>query len=543
MATVQEAEGAPSPSHTCHSIWNSLRLRCRLILVCIPNFKCMMATDDRETEGAPSPAHNESVHVALAQKDVSQQSQPNIHVDQNGNPVTASTAIQAQLQPIIKYIDQNGNPVAPPLDGTQIIKYIDQNGNSVAPPTNAEALSQQSSQQPHRIAVIQRQQSVEELPADTDLKQQYGQRGGNCLKITLTILWSIASWGGIPQFIMGVWSIDQGCEAACTLSMLLPGLVATIGGAISVYGVNSYNYSLSMLSSIASGILLVFGILLLMVEDGLFWFLIAYSAPLAIYLCIFASSLMFINYLLISYATTDGHPDPNACGCCVPPPNQPIVYHQPGVALEIGDAAQPAEEGASTGAQQSEVSAQVDVYEENVNGIDHMDVVSKAMMTNGGYCWKVTLIALWSFVLINSIPQFLVGCIFVYMFSEVESEFLPVWIWSLLIPGLIALIAAPISIHGVSKYSYRLNVFSCVALGLLLLDGVILFTVEWGPEFFVMIYMYLFILYSCMLGFSIKFGGKIGYIQQNGHADDVNSDCCKGVYDCCQCQRKCRSCQ
>ena len=66
-----------------------------------------MATVDRETEGAPLSAHNESVLVTLIQKDVSQQSQPDIRdVNQNGNPVTAPTAVQAQPQPIIKYIDQ-----------------------------------------------------------------------------------------------------------------------------------------------------------------------------------------------------------------------------------------------------------------------------------------------------------------------------------------------------------------------------------------------------------------------------------------------------
>ena len=465
-----------------------------------------MAADDQNREGVPRPAHDKAVH-ARTQRDVIQQSQPNIpgvdqngnsvtasaavqaqpiikyidqngnpvdppvdgkqiikYIDQNGNPVAAPTAIQAQPQPIIKYIDQNGNPVAPPVDGPQIIKYFDQNGNRVAPPINATVvINQQSSQQPQQMVVIQPQQFMVDPPNDTNyLKQQFAQRPGNCLKSLLLIFWSMAIFGGLLQSIIGVLIVHFGtCEAACTLSLLLPGIVAILSGWISLYGVDRYNYPLCIVSCIASGVLLFFGILLLMVEHGVPWFLAAYTIPMTGYLCLFAFSIAFTKHL--AFVKEHGHPNPGHCCCvCVPSPNQPAVYQQPGVALQIEVASQPHKEGVSTGIQQSDASGPVDVYEQNVNSANHINVVSKAMMTNGGYCWKVTLIALWSCVLVNALPQFIVGCIFV---SLASGDFVAVWTWSLFIPGLIAFISAPISIYGVSKYNYKLNIFSCIILG------------------------------------------------------------------------------
>ena len=109
----------------------------------------------------------------------------------------------------------------------------------------------------------------------------------------------------------------------------------------------------------------------------------------------------------------------------------------------------------------------------------------------------------------------------------------PIRTLSLLIPGLIGVIAAPMSIHGVTKYNFKLNVFSCVVLGLLLLNGIILSLIENDAFYFGICYSVPFLLYSLLFGFTIKGTRKIG------HADDVNANCCKGCYDCCECQKGC----
>ena len=494
-----------------------------------------MATYQR-AEGAPSPVHNQSAPSSTQQIEPPQ---PKVrYVDKNGNPVAAPapTAVQEKPPPIIKYIDQNGNPVSPPVEGQQILKYIDQNGNPVAPPTNAAAVTQQLAQQVQQQSVVVTQ--PQPLIVDSNDKhstQQFGQGGGSCLRITLIILWIFALYGGMPQLILGALFI-WGNEATSILSLLLPGLVVCIGGSISIYGLlkYKYNYRVSMVSFIASGVLILFGILLLMVEDGTFWFLIAYAGPLAIYLNLFAFSTLFTKHLL--YVEKNGHPDPNTCcskncgddGCCAPRSNQRVIYQQPGVALQAGNAAQPAKDGA----QQSDAPGQ------DVDGVNHMDNVSQAMMTNGGYCWRVTLIILWSCALFGSLAQFILGCLDIDDIYGDANDLRNLSLSSL-IPGLIGVIVASISIYGVSKYNYNLNVFSCVALGLLLSVGLILLPFEHGVIIFVVDYSGAFIWYSLLLGFSIKFTRKIKYIEENGHADDVNDDCCKGCYDCCQCQKGC----
>ena len=289
-----------------------------------------------------------------------------------------------------------------------------------------------------------------------------------------------------------------------------------------------------------------------MVEHGFVLFLIAYAAPLALYSCSFAFSIMFTKHL--SFIKKNGHPDPNACcnacctddGCCAPPPNQPAVYQQPGVALQVG-IAEPEKDGVLPGTLQA-APGQVVLMQQTVNGVNHRDIVSRAMMTNGGCCWKVTLIVLWSLVLIGAIPQFIVGCWFIYhngrddMWRSRYEKYVPLWTLTFVVPGLIGVIAAPISIYGVSKYNYKLNVFSCVALCLSLLDGLILLMFEDGAGYFFVCYVPPFILYSCTVGFTIKFTRRIRYIQENGHADDVNDDCCKGCYECCQCKKNCCEC-
>ena len=83
-----------------------------------------------------------------------------------------------------------------------------------------------------------------------------------------------------------------------------------------------------------------------------------------------------------------------------------------GIELQVEAAAQPAKDGVPS------ETRQVVADQQNVNDVNHMDVVSKAMMTNGGYCWKVALIALWSFVLVEALPQFILGCILVAIYSD-----------------------------------------------------------------------------------------------------------------------------
>ena len=113
------------------------------------------------------------------------------------------------------------------------------------------------------------------------------------------------------------------------------------------------------------------------------------------YINIFTFSIIFVKHL--KFVKKNGHPNPNACctcvdgGCCDAPPNQPVIYQQPGVALQVS-AASPAKDGVPTIGKQA--AGQVIVMQQNVNGANDMDPVSRAMLTNGGYCWKVTLISL-----------------------------------------------------------------------------------------------------------------------------------------------------
>ena len=65
-------------------------------------------------------------------------------------------------------------------------------------------------------------------------------------------------------------------------------------------------------------------------------------------------------------------------------PNQPFIYQQPGVVLQVGNAAQPAKDGASTRSKEAPAPGGAAVYQQNVNGTNYMDVVSKAMRTNAG---------------------------------------------------------------------------------------------------------------------------------------------------------------
>ena len=156
--------------------------------------------------------------------------------------------------------------MAPPIQQPQvqpqpIIKYVDQNGNPVAPPNNARAVNPNA------------------------------QGGGRCKRITVIVLWSISIFAGIPQSIMGpirIFWLHGGPQnfyhpAIYILSLILPGLVSIIGGSISICCVNSYNYSLSIVSIIASGVLLLSGIMLFTVKYGIFWFFTAYIASFVLY--------------------------------------------------------------------------------------------------------------------------------------------------------------------------------------------------------------------------------------------------------------------
>ena len=53
--------------------------------------------------------------------------------------------------------------------------------------------------------------------------------------------------------------------------------------------------------------------------------------------------------------------------------------------------------------------------------------------------------------------------------------------------------------------------------------GLTILMVEFGFTYF-FIYLGPFTLHSFMFGFNIRFTRKIGYIQRNGHADDVNAE-------------------
>eukprot|EP01084_Bolivina_argentea_P001849 3428_1 len=286
----------------------------------------------------------------VTQQVVVQQPTANIkYVDQYGNPVAPPIQTQPQQvvvvqqpQPNIRYVDQNGNPVAAPqpvqVQPQPIIKYVDQNGNPVAAPQPVQQAQVQV--QPMR-AVAQQQQVV--------------TNGGSVWRVTLIVLWSIALTGSIPQLVMSLvlYGYDHSYPniIAITLSMLLPGIVSIIGGSISIYGINIYNYTLTVISAIASGISLFFGLVLFTVDGGYWWFLIAYIPPFILYSCLFAFDIVFAKH--ISYVKKNGHPDPNTCcncgdcgdcgngcDCFGPSTHQHGICQQPGVALQVGVAAQ-----------------------------------------------------------------------------------------------------------------------------------------------------------------------------------------------------------
>jgi hypothetical protein len=250
-------------------------------------------------------------------------------------PVTQQVVVQ-QPTANIKYVDQYGNPVAPPVQTQQVvvvqqpqpnIGYVDQNGNPVAPPQQVQQLQVQ-------VQPAQPEQVVTNANAN-----QLALGGGNCWRVTLIVLWSITLVGGIPQLIMGAFILnhydrrddsdywyDDDPSDAYTLALLLPGIVGIIGGSISIYGVNIYNYTLTVIGAILSGILLCFGLLLFTVDYGAFMFIIFYIPPFVLYSCLFAFSIVFAKH--ISYVKKNGHPDPNTCGncsdgcdCCGPPTN------------------------------------------------------------------------------------------------------------------------------------------------------------------------------------------------------------------------------
>jgi len=112
-------------------------------------------------------------------------------------------------------------------------------------------------------------------------------------------------------------------------------------------------------------------------------------------------------------------------------------------------------------------------------------------------------------------------------------------IFALLLPGIIGTIAAPVTIYGASRYHYYCSVVGCVLSGALLLDGLIIFSCEWGWEMFLAYYLLPFIYFSCVFAFSIVFTKKLAIIRDTGSAGDLNNDCCKGCYECCGCCRDC----
>ena len=261
---------------------------------------------------------------------------------------------------------------------------------------------------------------------------------------------------------------------------------------------------------------------------------------------------------VIKYVDQNGNP-------VAPPVQQPQVTQPQPVIKYVDQNGNPV--APPTGGQPG-VPLQVGTAPQTGNN-NNLSLMQQEMLKNGGYCWKITLIVMWSLTLAGAIPQFIVGCILVdyyntyyqncaygntyswgwsgndyyycssYTYYNDYDEYARGFAFLLLVPGLIGVIAAPLSIYGVTKYHYKLNIFSCIALGLLLFDGLILLMVH--AAFFGS-YWLSFVYYSCMFGFSIKFTRKIAYIQTNGQADDVNADCCKGCYECCGCQKSCGGC-
>ena len=186
-----------------------------------------------------------------------------------------------------------------------------------------------------------------------------------------------------------------------------------------------------------------------------------------------------------------------------------MKYQQSGVELQVAAQTTPGTTG----------QAQVVVVQNPNDG----DKMAELMKTNGGYCWKVTLIVMWSIGLAGAALQFIFGLMFVSLYGDVVVGGV-----LMLLPGIIGIVGGSVSIKGAVKYNYQLSLCGCIACGLLLLLGIY--------------YIVPFIYYSCLLGFSIVFTKKIAYIQKNGVAKNVDQDCCKNCYECCNCQQCCACC-
>ena len=167
----------------------------------------------------------------------------------------------------------------------------------------------------------------------------------------------------------------------------------------------------------------------------------------------------------------------------------------------------------------------------NPNQNGNYNNMHQRMKKNGGNCCRLTLIVLWYIALVGAIAQLLLGVLFSRKFNDDL-----IWItFTMTVPGTIGLIGAPISIFGVSKYNYTLSIFSCVASGLLVLDGLLIFTADDGAFYFVVTYIPPFVWFSCLFSFSIIFTKKVAFAQGQPGSGNIDDGCCScdGCNDCC----------
>ena len=228
-----------------------------------------------------------------------------------------------------------------------------------------------------------------------------------------------------------------------------------------------------------------------------------------------------------------------------------LVYQQP-VSLQVGidqqsqQQIQALAQPVQYAVQPQQLQQQVVVVKRNLEGMTKGEkelFIAQQMMLNGGFCWRMTLIILWSIGLAVSIVQLVMGSLIVYeennYYWSTDEEYVKSMVFALLLPGIIGTIAAAISIYAVTRYHYVCSVISCVLSGSLLLDGLIIFSCERGWEDFVGYYLLPFIYFSCIFAFSIVFTKKLAIIRDTGSVGDLNADCCKGCYECCGCCKDC----
>ena len=132
--------------------------------------------------------------------------------------------------------------------------------------------------------------------------------------------------------------------------------------------------------------------------------------------------------------------------------------------------------------------------------INIYDIMREQMKMNGGNCWRITLIVMWSSLLAGTVVLTVLGLAF-DRFS-VDGEFLV----GLFLPSIIEIVCFSLIIYGVSKYNYCICVFGAVWSGIHMLGPIIAFIIVYWK---IAIIIAPLIWTICLFSFSVVLSKKL----------------------------------